>query len=83
MHKPVLVTGASSGIGEACAVLLARKGFRVFAGARRMAKLKAIEGLGDGRITALLLDVRPKPLRATTRHISPLRVSSQPSSICA
>jgi NAD(P)-dependent dehydrogenase (short-subunit alcohol dehydrogenase family) len=57
MHKPVLVTGASSGIGEACAVLLARKGFRVFAGARRIARLKSLEGLGQGRITAVSLDV--------------------------
>ena len=57
MHKPVLVTGASSGIGEATAVLLAHQGFRVFAGARRLEKLKALEGLGAGRITALELDV--------------------------
>ncbi|NWG72322.1 MAG: SDR family oxidoreductase [Parvularculaceae bacterium] len=57
MHKPVLVTGASSGIGEAAAVTLARAGFRVFAAARRIEKLKAIEGLGEGRITALALDV--------------------------
>lgn len=57
MHKPVLVTGASSGIGEACAVLLARKGFRVYAGARRLEKLKILEGLGEGRIAALALDV--------------------------
>ena len=57
MHKPVLVTGASSGIGQATAVLLAHQGFRVFAGARRLEKLKALEGLGAGRITALELDV--------------------------
>lgn len=57
MLKPVLVTGASSGIGEATAVLLAQKGFRVFAGARRVEKLKALEGLGGGRITAIPLDV--------------------------
>lgn len=57
MHKPVLVTGASSGIGEACAVHLAHKGFRVHAGARRVDKLKSIEGLGEGRIKALALDV--------------------------
>ncbi|ADU15287.1 oxidoreductase [Asticcacaulis excentricus] len=33
--KVIVITGASSGIGEATAHLLAQKGFRVFAGARR------------------------------------------------
>ena len=57
MHQPVLVTGASSGIGEACAVHLARKGFRVYAGARRLEKLKPLEGLADGGVTGIALDV--------------------------
>ncbi len=57
MYKPVLVTGASSGIGEAAAVALARKGYRIFAGARRLEKLKSLEGLGQGGITAVELDV--------------------------
>ena len=57
MHKPVLVTGASSGIGEATAVHLAQKGFRVFAAARRIAKLNELSALGGGRITPIAMDV--------------------------
>ncbi|MEZ5893955.1 MAG: SDR family oxidoreductase [Parvularculaceae bacterium] len=57
MLQSVLVTGASSGIGEECAVFLAHKGFRVFAAARRMEKLKELTAVGSGRITPIALDV--------------------------
>lgn len=48
--KVVLITGASSGIGEATAKLLARKGAKVVLGARREQKLKQLvdEIQGDG-----------------------------------
>ena len=40
--KVVIITGASSGIGEATAKLLAKQGAKVVLGARREDKLKAI-----------------------------------------
>ncbi len=57
MHQSVLITGASSGIGEACAIFLAHKGFRVYAAARRLDKLRNLEGIAGGRITPVAMDV--------------------------
>lgn len=57
MYQSILITGASSGIGEECAAFLAHKGFRVFAAARRLDKLKALTAVGAGRITPVEMDV--------------------------
>jgi NAD(P)-dependent dehydrogenase (short-subunit alcohol dehydrogenase family) len=52
--RAVLITGCSSGIGRATAVLLARSGWPVFASARRAGALTDLEALG---CRALVLDV--------------------------
>ncbi len=46
MNKTVLVTGASAGIGYATAELLLKSGYKVFAGARRVEKMRGLEALG-------------------------------------
>lgn len=53
----VVVTGASTGIGRATVVHLARLGFRVFAGVRKEADAEAIRGEGIASLAPLLLDV--------------------------
>jgi NAD(P)-dependent dehydrogenase (short-subunit alcohol dehydrogenase family) len=44
--KVVLVTGASSGIGRACAELLAARGYRVYGASRRPAAGPLVESIG-------------------------------------
>lgn len=54
--KPVLVTGASSGIGRASAVLLARSGYHVFAGVRQSSDAVALQK-EHSRIEPIMLEV--------------------------
>ena len=56
-HGPVVITGASTGIGAASAILLAEKGFRVFAGVRREADGEALTARASGDLTPLSIDV--------------------------
>ncbi len=56
-EKTVLITGASSGIGKACALHLAAKGFSVFAGVRREEDGQALQAEAPSGITPVLLDV--------------------------
>jgi NAD(P)-dependent dehydrogenase (short-subunit alcohol dehydrogenase family) len=53
----VLITGASTGIGRACALELARYGFGVLAGVRRDEDAKSVESDGVGKISAVKIDV--------------------------
>ena len=54
MSKVVLITGASAGMGREAAILLAKGGHRVYAGARRLDRMA---DLADHGVTPVELDV--------------------------
>jgi NAD(P)-dependent dehydrogenase (short-subunit alcohol dehydrogenase family) len=55
--KTVLVTGASTGIGESCALHLDRLGHRVYAGVRKERDGVRLREKGSNRLTPVILDV--------------------------
>ena len=55
--RSVVVTGASTGIGQACALRLAREGWHVFAGVRKAVDAERLRAGAQGRIEPVMLDV--------------------------
>lgn len=67
----VVVTGASTGIGAACALGLDALGFQVFAGVRRATDGAALQQRASGRLTAVALDVTDAAsIAGATRTVS-------------
>ena len=62
-HGPrtVVITGASTGIGEACALRMYRLGWRVFAGVRKEADGQALREKASEKLTPIILDVTEQP----------------------
>lgn len=56
-HPAVLVTGASTGIGAACALELDRQGFTVFAGVRKTSDADRLRSGASSRLEPIALDV--------------------------
>jgi NAD(P)-dependent dehydrogenase (short-subunit alcohol dehydrogenase family) len=53
----VLITGASTGIGQACSLELDRRGFRVFAGVRSEASAENVKAKASAQLAPLMIDV--------------------------
>ena len=53
----VVITGASTGIGEACALHVDDIGFAVFAGVRKEADGESLQGKASARLTPVFIDV--------------------------
>lgn len=69
--RTVLVTGASTGIGRATALLLDSHGFTVFAGVRKEADAASLTAEATGNLTPLILDVtKPTEIAAAAQDIT-------------
>jgi NAD(P)-dependent dehydrogenase (short-subunit alcohol dehydrogenase family) len=55
--KSVVITGSSTGIGRACALMLDRNGFRVFAGIRKDADGDSLRSAASESLTPVHIDV--------------------------
>jgi len=67
----VVITGASSGIGEACALDLVGRGFRVYAGVRKEADAQRLRDRGLPELVPVMLDVTDEStLRAAAGRIT-------------
>ena len=56
-RRSVLITGASTGIGEACVLMLVEKGFHVFAGVRKTQDGEALCQKASGDLEYVILEV--------------------------
>ena len=67
----VVVTGASTGIGRATALLLDEDGYRVFAGVRKEADARELSKVGSDRLTPVTIDVTDAAqIEAASRQVA-------------
>ena len=68
--KCVLITGASSGIGKACALYLDEMGYKVFAGVRKQVDADNLKKEASGNLEAVILDVtNSQSIKDTANYI--------------
>ncbi|MFG2915129.1 SDR family oxidoreductase [Kitasatospora sp. NPDC048298] len=71
--RAVLITGASSGLGEACALHLSRVGFHTVAGVRRPEDGERLRAAAAGRLTPVIIDVTgEKSVQAAVHEVAEL-----------
>lgn len=69
--RAVVITGASSGIGRACALTLDKEGFAVFAGVRKDTDAEELRAAASRRLTPVHVDVTdPASIRAMTETVA-------------
>lgn len=55
-NQAILITGTSSGIGYSCVLILAQKGFKVFAGVRTKEDAEKLSAIGDN-VFPVIIDI--------------------------
>ncbi|MFF3091606.1 SDR family oxidoreductase [Streptomyces nojiriensis] len=71
--RAVLITGASSGLGEACALHMSRVGFHTLAGVRRPEDGERLRAAAAGRLTPVIVDVTDeKSVQAAVHEVTEL-----------
>lgn len=69
--RSVVITGASTGIGEACALRMDGLGWRVFAGVRKEADGDALKAKASEKLTPIIIDVTEQPtIDASAKTVS-------------
>ena len=72
----VVITGASTGIGAACALHLDQLGFQVFAGVRTEHDGRALQSHASARLIPIMLDVTQEDSILAARDAVAARVAS-------
>jgi NAD(P)-dependent dehydrogenase (short-subunit alcohol dehydrogenase family) len=65
----ILITGTSTGIGRACAILLDKRGYRVFAGVRREEDADSLQKEASDRLIPVTFDITDIHQIAAARQI--------------
>jgi NAD(P)-dependent dehydrogenase (short-subunit alcohol dehydrogenase family) len=70
-EKTVVITGASTGIGRACALHMDRLGWRTFAGVREESDAASLRAAASDRLTPIFLDVsQPRSVMEAEQLVS-------------
>lgn len=69
--RTVVISGASSGIGRACALYMDTRGWRTFAGVRKKSDAASLGAVASDRLTPIILDVSdPRSVRKAQTVVS-------------
>jgi NAD(P)-dependent dehydrogenase (short-subunit alcohol dehydrogenase family) len=80
--RGVVVTGTSSGIGRACALLLTRNGFTVFAGIRKPADGESLRKEAGDHLVPLQIDVTDREGIAAAARLTATTLRERGLSLC-